>query len=67
MRAWILVTGRQPTRGEHPSPKMLVDKLFNATVETVTDSHERDVQGRPVKLPPAAWYPVVRVLLERLA
>lgn len=60
-RAWLLVAGRRPCRGERLSPSMLEGKLLRARVETVT----KDYRGYP--LPPAGLYSVVRDLLERLA
>jgi hypothetical protein len=63
LRAWILVMGRRPARGEYLAHQVLLGKRFEAIVGTVEHSWERDEQRRPVKLPPAAQYSVIRSLV----
>jgi hypothetical protein len=63
LRAWILVMGRRPNRGEYPAHQVLVSKRFVGIVGTVEHSWERDEHRRPVLLPPAAQYSVVRSLV----
>jgi hypothetical protein len=65
LRAWVLVMGRRPGRGEHPAVRDLVGKRWVAIVETVTTSWERDEHRRPVALPPEAQYSVIRSLVGR--
>jgi hypothetical protein len=64
-RAWVLVMGRRPHRGERPSLRDLVGKRLRVVVETVTRSWERDELKRPVPLPAEAQYSVIRTLVDR--
>jgi hypothetical protein len=57
-RAWLLVAGRRPERGERVSGKILEGKRLRGRVETVT----KDNLGNP--LPPQSRYSIVRDLLE---
>lgn len=60
-RTIIMALGRRPERGERISERLLVHKMFRASVRTVTrgaDGHE---------LPPGALYSVIGAFVERIA
>jgi hypothetical protein len=57
-RAWLMVAGRRPSRGERLSASMLVHKRFTGFIGTVT----KDFNQR--RLSEAARYSIVRELVE---
>lgn len=64
LKAWILVMGQRPGRGKYPAHRVLLHKRFVAIVETVKFSSERDEHRKPVPLPKAAQYSVIRSLVD---
>lgn len=60
-RAWQMVHGRAPYRGERPSTTDLVGKMFKVRVKSVKTDYHKD------PLPESLWYSRIAKLLERLA
>ncbi len=60
-RTIVIALGRRPERRERISEALLVNKMFKASVRTVT----KDAHGQP--LPPGARYSIIDAFVERIA